>query len=81
MNATVVWHGSPEEALSLVSCIARHCTCEFDSLGARRTTCAVHHMLAEDQRALDGLLFARFMAQRLSQEEFECPELSELSHP
>jgi hypothetical protein len=43
-------------------------------MGVRRTTCAVHRMLTEDQRALDGLLFARHMAERLLVEEFSLAE-------
>ena len=39
-------------------------------MGVRLATCAPHRMLTEDQRALNGLLFARRMAERLSREEF-----------
>jgi hypothetical protein len=35
-----------------------------------RATCAAHRMLSEDQRALDGLLFERYIANRLKREEF-----------
>ena len=35
----------------------------------RLSTCAGHHMLSEDQRALEGLLFARRIAGRLRREE------------
>ena len=38
-------------------------------MGVRLSTCASHHMLNEDQRALDGLLFGRRIAGRLSDEE------------
>jgi hypothetical protein len=78
MNTTAVWHGSPEEALELVKCIAHHCACVFDSRGVQTTTCAVHRMLMEDQRALNGLLFGRFIAARLSSEEFAATEATEL---
>ena len=39
-------------------------------MGVRLATCAPHRMLTEDQRALNGLLFARRMAERLRREEF-----------
>ncbi|MCA1644065.1 MAG: hypothetical protein LC797_00905 [Chloroflexi bacterium] len=39
-------------------------------MGVRLATCAPHRMLTEDQRALNGLLFARRMAERLNREEF-----------
>jgi hypothetical protein len=39
-------------------------------MGVRLATCAPHRMLTEDQRALNGLLFARRMAERLQREEF-----------
>lgn len=39
-------------------------------MGVRLTTCNPHRMLSEDQRALDGLLFVRRMADRLRREEF-----------
>ena len=69
-----LWHGTQQESFDLVNAIARNCTCEFGLLGVRVTTCASHRMLTEDQRALDGLLFARHMVERLLREEFsiEC---------
>jgi hypothetical protein len=65
----VVWHGTQQESFDLVNAIARNCTCEFGLMGVRIATCAPHRMLTEDQRALNGLLFARRMADRLRQEE------------
>jgi hypothetical protein len=70
MAAQVVWHGSQQESFDLVNAIARNCTCEFGLMGVRLSTCAPHRMLTEDQRALNGLLFARRMAHRLRREEF-----------
>src|ERR1700726_2829910 len=66
----VIWHGTQQESFDLVNAIARNCTCEFGLMGVRLATCAPHRMLTEDQRALNGLLFARRMAERLSREEF-----------
>jgi hypothetical protein len=70
MAPQVVWHGTQQESFDLVNAIARNCTCEFGLMGVRLATCAPHRMLTEDQRALNGLLFARRMAERLSREEF-----------
>jgi hypothetical protein len=66
----VVWHGTQQESFDLVNSIARNCTCEFGLMGVRLATCAPHRMLTEDQRALNGLLFARRMHERLRSEEF-----------
>jgi hypothetical protein len=70
MTSQVVWHGTQQESFDLVNAIARNCTCEFGLMGVRLATCAPHRMLTEDQRALNGLLFARQMAERLRNEEF-----------
>ncbi len=70
MSTQVVWHGTQQESFDLVNAIARNCTCEFGLMGVRLATCAPHRMLTEDQRALNGLLFARRMAERLNREEF-----------
>ena len=67
----VVWHGSQQESFDLINAIARNCTCEFGMMGVRLSTCPAHLMLMEDQRALDGLLFVRHMAERLRDEEFD----------
>ena len=73
MTMQVVWHGTQQESFDLVNAIARNCTCEFGLMGVRLATCAPHRMLTEDQRALNGLLFARRMAKRLRREEFRAP--------
>jgi hypothetical protein len=70
MSTRVTWHGTPEEAYALISALARNCNCEFGPMGVRVSTCSAHRMLMEDQRVLDGLLFARSMVQRLLTEEF-----------
>ena len=70
MSIRVSWHGTQQESFDLVNAIGRNCTCEFGLMGARLTTCSAHRMLLEDQRALDGLLFVRRMAERLRREEF-----------
>jgi hypothetical protein len=70
MSTQVSWHGTRQESLALLDAIARNCTCEFGVMGVRLSACSAHRMLTEDQRALDGLLFARRMADRLRYEEF-----------
>ena len=74
MFSQIVWNGTQEESFALVNAIARNCTCEFGLMGVRLSTCAPHRMLTEDQRALNGLLFARKMLDRLLREEFSSAE-------
>jgi hypothetical protein len=68
--AGITWHGTREESLELLHAIQQHCTCEIDS-GRMLAVCAAHAMLARDQRAVDGLLFMRQIAERLLHEEFD----------
>jgi len=70
MSIRVSWHGTQQESFDLIKAIGRNCTCDFGLMGVRLTTCSSHRMLMEDQRALDGLLFVRRMAERLLDEEF-----------
>ncbi len=67
----VVWHGSQVEALELLQALSRHCECVVSADGLRLATCGPHEMLTGDQRAIDGLLFGRRIAERLRHEEFE----------
>lgn len=68
-SRTTIWHGSREEASDLESSLANNCACEFDTHDEHVSTCPAHRML-KDQRTLDRLLFARYMAERLSAQEF-----------
>jgi len=70
MSGTINWHGTSEESLALIAAIAHNCACEFGLMGIRLNAGGPHQMLSRDQRALDGLLFARHMARRLRAEEF-----------
>ena len=70
MSTQIIWHGTQQESFALVGAVARNCTCEVGPDGVRTLTCSPHRMLTADQRALDGLLFARRMADRLLREEF-----------
>ena len=70
MTSSVLWHGSQTEALELLQALSRNCSCVVTAEGVRLSTCAPHQMLSADQRAIDGLLFARRIASRLHSEEF-----------
>jgi len=68
--AHVVWYGTQLESELLVRAIANNCACELGLGGVRRTTCAAHRMLTDDQRALNGLLFVRSIGEQLQREEW-----------
>jgi hypothetical protein len=70
MATSVLWHGSQTEALELLQALSRNCSCVVTAEGVRLSTCAPHEMLSSDQRAVDGLLFARRIVPRLRSEEF-----------
>ena len=67
---TTLWHGTPIENLELLRAVNSNCGCQFGLMGTRLTACTSHQMLVEDQRALDGLLFARRIASQLRDEEW-----------
>lgn len=75
MAVTIAWHGTPTESLDLVNAVTHNCACDFSLVGVRLSLCEAHRMLIEDQRALDGLLFARRMAGRLRAEELASGQL------
>jgi hypothetical protein len=66
---TIAWHGTGLETESLLQAVAHNCGCEFGLTGIQMSTCGAHQMLVEDQRALNGLLFGRYLAPRLLREE------------
>lgn len=68
MKATV-WHGDEASLFDLLNAIAHNCGCKYSHNGTLITVCGAHVMMATDQRALDGLLFARTMRARLVMEE------------
>jgi hypothetical protein len=70
LTTTVQWHGTRPEGVELAATLDRHCSCEFNEQGRRVSICAPHAILISDQRAVDGLLFARRIAARLRTEEF-----------
>jgi hypothetical protein len=71
MANSVIWHGTQTEALELLQALSRNCSCVITVEGVRLTTCPPHDMLTSEQRAVDGLLFARRIATQLRAEEFE----------
>ncbi len=77
MAASVLWHGTQTEALELLQALSRNCSCVVTAEGVRLSTCAPHEMLSSDQRAIDGLLFARRIAAQLRTEEFN-PNLAQV---
>jgi hypothetical protein len=67
MPTVTSWKGTETQMLQLVYVLMRHCGCQPVPLAAG--SCPAHRMLT-DQRVLDGLLFGRYMAQQLIEEEF-----------
>jgi hypothetical protein len=70
MKTTIVWKGTRQESLELIAILRQACSCPKP--GAAAADCASHRMLF-DQRVVDGLLFARRIAERLILEEFGLP--------
>jgi hypothetical protein len=67
-----LWHGTLIEYLDLANVLNRNCGCRVSTFGMGRheEPCSAHRMLVEDQRALNGLLFARWLVPRLRDEEW-----------
>ncbi len=70
MANTVIWYGTQAETFELLQALSRNCSCVVTAEGVRLSTCAPHQMLVNEQRAIDGLLFARRIRGRLESEEF-----------
>ena len=70
MARRITWNGTTDEALALLHALRTHCECHVED-GRTVAPCGAHAMLANDQRAIDGLLFMRRMAARLLTEEFD----------
>jgi hypothetical protein len=69
-----VWYGTQQEAADLVTAALHYCTCVVNDGGKRTTLCPPHAMVFTDQRALNGLLFARRLSGRFRAEEFDMVE-------
>ncbi len=78
----VVWHGTADEALALLAVVNEHCTCRRVNQRVM-AVCPTHQMLSREQRAIDGLLFMRHMAERLIVEEFslDAPQYGPFATP
>lgn len=64
------WHGTDEEWTELIRIVARNCTCDPSTRSVvASSSCAPHRMVLADQRALDGLVFARRMVTLFCREE------------
>lgn len=68
MVVAAVFRGDPDQVRALLSAIDRNCTSKCNS-GVVSRDCLAHRALL-DQRWLDGLLFARHLAEQLRAEEF-----------
>jgi hypothetical protein len=71
ISTEAVWRGTQSEWLDLLHAIAHNCECHVDDMGVQLEACTSHRLLIGDQRALDGLLFARRIAGRMQRREFE----------
>ncbi len=67
----VYWHGTRQEGSELLHAISAHCSCDAASRDTQARRCPPHRMLVEDQRAVNGLLFARHIVSRLLLEEWD----------
>jgi hypothetical protein len=65
----VVFNGTEAESAALIAALAKNCGCLYGPDKLKVTfLCAAHGML-HDQRALNGLLAYRHLADRLRKEE------------
>ena len=68
MSVASVFHGDAIETRDLMRAIDHNCSCETND-GLVSGDCPAHRAML-DQRWLNGLLFARYMTERLLVEEF-----------
>jgi len=65
-----IWHGDAAAALALQVAVEHNCTCHVDSSGVTVPgNCGAHQAMLS-QRFVDGILFGRYLAERLLIEEF-----------
>ncbi len=69
MADRIVWRGTQAEAAELLSALNRFCRCD-ELLDDPMPGICPGHLILEDQRALDRLVFARRIATRFVSEEF-----------
>ena len=63
------WNGTLSDYLELTRALDHHCACSIGFRCVRQTCCSAHE-LAGDQRALNGLLYARRILAKLRDEEW-----------
>lgn len=63
--AAAVFRGDAEQVRALIEAVEHNCVCDPPGRG----NCLTHQAML-DQRWLDGLLFARYLTERLMLEEF-----------
>jgi hypothetical protein len=68
-TSRVEWHGTLRERLDLIAAVQHNCECSYAATDGSHIVCSVHVMFANDQRALDGLLWNRHLVDRLRSEE------------
>jgi hypothetical protein len=61
--------GTDQEALDLLEAVGHNCTCSAPD-DKPLSVCATHRMLTHEPRAINGLVFARRMVERLLLEEW-----------
>lgn len=78
MPEPIVWPGDQQEAGDLQQAAEHNCDCLYVD-GIRTATCSAHRLFT-DQRALNGLVVMRHLADRLKAEEQQGPEWPEGEH-
>jgi hypothetical protein len=68
------WSGTQSEYLDLMRVLNRNCGCQFGLMGVRLSRCSTHDLI-DDQRVLNGLVYARRIAATLRDEESLAPRL------
>ena len=72
MASLTIWHGDAAGALALQLAVEHNCTCHVDANGVTVPgNCGAHRAMLE-QRFVDGILFGRYLTERLLREEFLC---------
>jgi hypothetical protein len=70
MQQLAQWHGTLAESKEFLRALARHCACASSPTdGGRLSVCDAHRLL-NNQRALDGFVFARRITTQLFSEEW-----------
>jgi hypothetical protein len=71
MSVHLIWHGTETEMQELIAAVVANCGCTSAIL----EKCGAHRMLFEDQRALNGLLWARRLKDQRRYQEWNVPAM------